>query len=122
VFLPVQPATLKVVFAGRHEPSQEWLTDAGWRPLLATSVLAPLSESECRTYLWRRHVAGDRQKRLIAFAGGHPLALATATDAARAGRPVPSAIDDAADDLIHPLVRRFTREAITADHRRALDA
>lgn len=122
VFLPAQSATLQVVFAGRHGPSQEWLTDAGWRPLVATSVLAPLDESECRTYLWRRHVADGRQKRLIAFAGGHPLALATATDAARAGRPVPDAIGDADDDLVRPLVDRFTREAATADQRRALDA
>src|SRR5699024_11621471 len=86
VFLPTQPAALKIVFAGRYGPSQEWLTDAGWRPLMAETVLSPLDESECRTYLWRRHMADARQQRLIPFAAGHPLALATATDAGRGRR------------------------------------
>lgn len=122
VFLPAQPASLKIVFAGRRGLSPEWLTDAGWRPLVTASVLSPLSEAECRTYLWRRHVADARQQRLIDFSAGHPLALAKATDAAQAGRPVPDTVAEAGDELIRPLADCFSREATSDDQRCALAA
>lgn len=121
-FLPAHPASLKVVFTGRRGPSQEWQTDAGWRPLLTVSTLPRLSENECGAYLWRRHVTDADQSRLIAFSGGHPLALAIAADAVRAGQPVMDSVSKADSGLIQPLVESFTREAVSAGQRRALDA
>lgn len=121
-FLPDLPGNLKVVLAGRTEPSLEWRTDEGWRPLMCVDALADLGETDCCDYLRRRGVeAGDRPE-LIRFAGGHPLALAMGADAVLAGKPVQAEPGDADDAVIGSLVESFTREAQDADQRRAMDA
>lgn len=122
IFLPAQPATLKIVFAGRQPPSQHWRLDSGWRALLRVTALPLLSAHECTTYLWRRQLPITTHQPIVTLSTGHPLALALATDAALAGHTVPDSIEQADETLYQPLFDSFTREAVRADQRLALDA
>lgn len=81
-----------LIVAARTPPSREWL-----EPHLAARFsslsLGPFDHAEAATFLRTRGVAVAQRDELARWTGGHPLALALATDAhARGGPPVPSAM------------------------------
>jgi hypothetical protein len=98
--LPSLPARAIVALAGRQPPEAEWF-EGGWDTLVFEVALGPLSTHESLALLERRGVApGRRAKEIAKWAGGVPLALRLAADAARADpgwwprygpAPIPSA-------------------------------
>jgi hypothetical protein len=87
------PADAVVVLAGRQPPSLGWRADPGWHDLLRVVTLRPLDPESSREVLRRRGVPESAATAAVAFARGHPLALALAAEIGPdlAGRPVPGA-------------------------------
>jgi hypothetical protein len=82
--LPTLAERAVVVLAGRDRPDPGWFEE-GWEALCAAVALEPLSEAESLELLGRRGLEGDPRCAAIArAAGGVPLALRVAADAARA--------------------------------------
>ena len=81
--LPSLPARAIVALAGRQAPEAEWFED-GWDTVVFEVALGPLAAHESLALLEKRGIAGDRRAADIAgWAGGVPLALRLAADAAR---------------------------------------
>ncbi len=121
-FLPGLPLGSAVVFAGRRRPARAWRGDPAWHEILEVVELGELSERESRKLLDAREVPVGRQKSVLAFAGGNPLALSLAADSARRDE---SPVDDAAwlpsQEVIGALVDQLVGDAPSAEHRQALD-
>jgi hypothetical protein len=112
-----------VVLAGRHPPALGWRTDPGWRDMLRVVRLREL-DSECsRMVLRQRGLPEQTCDAAMAFARGHPLALALAAEigpdlAGRLGVPGPQAAPEALRDLLAGLL-----DAVPGPlHRGALEA
>ncbi|GAB1515105.1 AAA family ATPase [Actinophytocola sp. KF-1] len=82
-FLPALPAGALVVVAGRTPPALTWQADPGWAEVVRVVALGDLEPAEADALLESRGVAGRLRDPLLAFAGGHPLALSLAAAAAR---------------------------------------
>lgn len=142
-FLPALPASWLVVLAGRRPPPAEWTTDAAWHGLMRVHAVAPLADDASRALLAARGVLASAHDDMLAWARGHPLALALLADAARAGHmpsapgvPAASTADDGTpraeaplpsagglspeSALVQTLVQRFTRDAAAPTLARAL--
>src|SRR5262249_16809639 len=74
-FLPALPAGAVVVVAGRIPPSMTWQADPGWAEMLQVIGLGDLEPMDAAALLDSRGVADELRDSLLAFAGGHPLAL-----------------------------------------------
>jgi len=82
--LPTLPDRAVVVLATRGRPDEGWFEE-GWEALCAALALGPLSAFESLALLAGRGLRGDARGLAIArAAGGLPLALREAADAARA--------------------------------------
>jgi len=79
-FLVRLPGDAIVVLAGRNRPALGWRTDPGWRSLLHQVPLRELDAGESRELLHRRGLPGTAAESALAFARGHPLALALAAE------------------------------------------
>jgi DNA-binding SARP family transcriptional activator len=121
-FLPRLPLGSVVVFGGRKRPARAWRSDPAWQGILEVVELGELSERDARKLLEAREVPADRQKSVLAFAGGNPLALSLAADAARRDE---SRVDDAgwlpSQEVIGALADQLVGDAPSAEHRQALD-
>ena len=73
--LPVLPAAMRTVTAGRNPPNHAWRTAAGWRTLIAEQLLGPLSEADAALLLRRRALPEPVVAHALRFGRGHPLAL-----------------------------------------------
>jgi predicted DNA-binding protein (UPF0251 family) len=118
--LPQLPAGSLVVLAGRRPPGAMWLSDPGWEDVLKVVVLGDLPPDDAAALLTARGVPAALQPGLLAFAGGHPLALSLAASAARGGsgenaewKPPP--------DVIEALLARLVGEMPSPVHRQALE-
>lgn len=119
-FLPRLPAGAIVVIAGRLTPDPRWTTDPGWSDLLHVTALRNLSPDESMAFLDARGVPGPAHAPLLAFTGGHPLALALAAavgvkDERAAARWEPSR------EVIETLLPELVGEVPSPRHRRALE-
>lgn len=133
VFLPSLPECSLVVFAGRHTPSLEWRSDAGWRSLVRVLQLRNFSPSESDDYLLRRDYPPQRRRAALRWTHGHPLALSLIADLHRAA-PLPAEtsaeVSDAeanfrpeeAPDLIQTLLHKLVEQVPGPQHRAALEA
>jgi DNA-directed RNA polymerase specialized sigma24 family protein len=74
-FLPRVPVGALVVVAGRNPPDLRWQADPGWAEVLRVIALSPLAPDEAMELIDARGVASELREPLLAFAGGHPLAL-----------------------------------------------
>ncbi|MFJ2261582.1 AAA family ATPase [Streptomyces sp. NPDC087844] len=119
-YLPSLPGDAVVVIAGRRPPALAWRTDPGWDGLLRVVRLNDLPPHEAGTLLTSRGVPPDEQAPLIAFAGGHPLALRLAADVSLSGERMhaPSA---ASTDVIKTLLGQLVGALPDIAHRRALE-
>jgi len=86
-FLPRLCDGAIVVVAGREAPSSAWRADPSWSGALAVRALHGLSTSEAAALLTARGVPPHIHDSVVAYAGGHPLALSLAADSARHGDP-----------------------------------
>jgi hypothetical protein len=119
-FLPRLPAGSLVVLAGRQPPGAMWLSDPGWEDVLRVVVLGDLPREDAVALLAARRAPPAQHPALLAFAGGHPLALALAASAARGG-----AGDNAewtpTQEVIGALLTRLVGRLPSPVHRQALE-
>ncbi|MGH3374690.1 MAG: ATP-binding protein [Actinoallomurus sp.] len=119
-FLPRLPAGSLVVIAGRRPPGAMWSSDPGWEDVLRVIALGDLSRDDAAALLSARGVPSALQPALLAFAGGHPLALSLDASSAR---------DDAGGntgwtpthDVIEALLTRLVGQVPSPVHRQALE-
>ncbi|MEV4021151.1 ATP-binding protein [Nonomuraea angiospora] len=119
-FLPRVPMGALVVIAGRNPPDLRWEADAGWAGALEVLALRDLPTADAQALLDSCGVAAELREVLLAFAGGHPLALlmgaAVAVKDGGAGRRwVPN------QDVVATLLDQLVGELPSAAHRHALE-
>jgi len=127
-FLPRLPLGSIVVFSGRVRPAQDWHTDPAWHEILRVVELGALSRRDAANLLSAREVPASRREAVLAFAGGNPLALTLASDAAKrdvaeaaSGSSSGSAEWTPSQEVIGSLVPQLVGDVPSAEHRRALD-
>jgi hypothetical protein len=121
-FLPRLPLGSIVVLAGRARPAQDWHTDPAWHEILRVVELGGLSRQQAAEVLSAREVPAARRAAVLAFAGGNPLALTLACDAAK--RDVGGGRNGAwrpSQQVVGSLLPRLVGQAPSPAHRRALD-
>lgn len=116
--LPSLPDHSIVVVAGRHSPERGWF-EGGWETVIRELKLAPLSRAESETLLGAHGLVGGRAGELASWAGGSPLALTMAADAATHGSWRPDAAGEPGE-LVQQLVRRLAEAELDGRHHDAL--
>lgn len=116
-FLPGLPVGAVVVFASRTKPSVEWTADPGWHKVLRVVELGELTPDEAENLLDHESVPLGRRPLLLEVAGGHPLALRLAAEAAAAGLDD----DQVRLHIAQPMVRKVVGDLPSAAHRQALE-
>jgi hypothetical protein len=116
-FLPTLPVGALVVVAGRMPPDMMWQADPGWADLVQVIGLGDLEPMDAAALLDSRGVAGELHGPLLAFAGGHPLALSLGASVA---------ISDSArwtpdHDVVAALLEQLVGDVPGPAHRRALE-
>ncbi|MDZ7842638.1 MAG: hypothetical protein U5R46_17705 [Gammaproteobacteria bacterium] len=107
--LPGLDPRVRVIAAGRVAPEG-----------VPAVALDELSDAQARHYLAGREVPPDHAERILAYTGGHPLALAMACDLTGRDNAWPPAPDTS--EITTELARRMLREATDAPQSRALRA
>jgi hypothetical protein len=119
-FLPRLPHDAVVVVAGRLPPDPAWLTDPDWNDALRVLTLPDLGTADARSLLAARGVPAALHEPVLAFAGGHPLALTLAADLA--ARHDSSPTDWAPDpSVVKTLLTRLVGTLPSVANRRALE-
>jgi hypothetical protein len=122
-FLPRLPADALTVVAGREPPEAAWRFDPAWQDVLRVVALRNLPPVDAGALLAARGVPEAVHERLLASAGGHPLALCLVAELFRRGDEhltVPGQ-GPGAPDVVQVLLERFVDEAPSPRHRRALE-
>jgi hypothetical protein len=119
-FLPALPADAVVVLAGRQPPEPSWRADLEWAEALRVIALRNLQPLDAAAFLAARGVPAELRESVLAFAGGHPLALSLAAevaarDAAGTTKWAPSA------DVIATLLAQLIGAVPSPAHRHALE-
>ncbi|MGN9845127.1 AAA family ATPase [Nonomuraea sp. H19] len=119
-FLPRLPVGALVVVAGRVPPDMMWTTDPGWADALRVMPLRDLAPADAAALLDARGVTDELRGPLLAFAGGHPLALslgaAVATkDSGASSRWTPT------QNVVATLLDQLVGEVPSPAHRHALE-
>ncbi|GAA3085098.1 hypothetical protein GCM10017600_62500 [Streptosporangium carneum] len=119
-FLPRLPVGALVVVAGRVPPDMVWQADPGWADLLQVIALGELEPEDAAALLDSRGVTGELLDPLLAFAGGHPLALSLGAavaikDSAAGSRWTPT------HDVVATLLDQLVGEVPGPAHRHALE-
>ncbi|KIF75401.1 hypothetical protein QR77_18850 [Streptomyces sp. 150FB] len=136
-FLPRLPSDGVVVVASRRAPEPGWRTDLGWGKEVRTVGLRNLSPEDAVALLDGRGVPTGMRRALLAFTGGHPLALSlaaevaagsgsgTADDAPRAepggAGPGPAERWSPGQDVIEHLLAQLVGTLPSGLHRRVLE-
>ncbi|MGR6917971.1 ATP-binding protein [[Actinomadura] parvosata] len=119
-FLPRLPVGALVVVAGRFAPDVRWRTDPGWAQELEVIPLRDLPPDDARALVDCCGVADELREPLLAFAGGHPLALLLG--AAVAVRDEGAGTRWTPDhDVVATLLDQLVGEPPSAAHRHALE-
>ncbi|WP_327589556.1 AAA family ATPase [Nonomuraea sp. NBC_00507] len=119
-FLPRLPLGATVVVAGRNPPDMLWQADPGWTDSLRVIPLRDLGPEDAAALLDTRGVAADLREPLLAFAGGHPLALSLGAavaikDRAASSRWTPT------QDVVATLLDQLVGDVPSDAHRHALE-
>ncbi|MFE0148970.1 AAA family ATPase [Nonomuraea sp. NPDC059007] len=116
-YLPRLPVGALVVIAGRNPPDLRWQVDPGWAGALEVLPLRDLRPGDARALLDSSGVPAESREPLLAFAGGHPLALllGAAVAVKDGGRWTP---DQA---MVATLLDHLVGEVPSAAHRHALE-
>ena len=118
-FLPRLPLGTIVVFGGRRRPAPEWRNDPAWDDILEAVDVADLSAAEAAALLAGRGVPEAGRRAVLDFAGGNPLVLSLAAEAA--AHPSADAAWTPSHDVIGSLITRLVGDAPSPEHRHALD-
>jgi hypothetical protein len=119
-FLPRLPVGALVVIAGRFPPDMRWQADPGWAQALEVMSLRGLPPRDAEALMDCCEVADGLREPLLAFAGGHPLALllgaaVAVKDGGASRRWTPN------QDLVATLLDQLVGEVPSAAHRHALE-
>jgi hypothetical protein len=118
-FLPRLPLGAIVVFGGRRRPEPAWHNDPAWDGILEVVDVVELPHEDAVALLGSRGVPESRRHAVLDFAGGNPLVLSLAAEAAVGqasdARWTPS------HDVVGSLVTRLVGDAPSPAHRHALD-
>ncbi|MFC4006505.1 ATP-binding protein [Nonomuraea purpurea] len=116
-FLPRVPMGALVVIAGRNPPDRRWQADPGWAGALEVLPLRDLRAADARALMDSSGVPAESREPLLAFSGGHPLALLLgAALAVKDGRRwTPN------QDVVATLLDQLVGELPSAAHRHALE-
>jgi len=118
-FLPRLPEDALVIVAGRNQPSASWRTDPSWAGALCAHAVRDFGPADAVALLRQRGVPAQLHESVLAFAGGHPLALSLAAEvASRVSDPV--AVFTPARDVIETLLAELVGTVPSATHRLAL--
>ncbi|MEV4019950.1 ATP-binding protein [Nonomuraea angiospora] len=119
-FLPRLPMGALVVIAGRNPPDMRWQADPGWAGALEVLPLRDLRAGDAQALMDSAGVPAELREPLLAFAGGHPLALllgaAVAVKDGGAGRR-----GTPHQDVVATLLDQLVGELPSAAHRQALE-
>ncbi|NMO55894.1 ATP-binding protein [Actinoplanes sp. TBRC 11911] len=115
-FLPNIAPDAVVVIAGRSGPSPDWRADPGWGELLQVLGLRNLGPEDAETFLHALDVPPSARAELLAYAGGHPLALSLGARSAREG-----AVTERGHDVIRTLLGELVGAVPSDAHQRALE-
>jgi len=119
-FLPRLPAGALVVLAGRKPPDPMWRADVDWVDALRVVALGDLDADEAVALMRGHGVAPQLYEPLLAFAGGHPLALRLAAEVAiRDGSG--TAPWSPTNDVVAAVLTRLVGEVPSPAHRLALE-
>ncbi|MEW1841475.1 ATP-binding protein [Nonomuraea angiospora] len=119
-FLPRLPLGALVVIAGRNPPDMRWQADPGWAAALEVLPLRDLRAADAQALLDACGVPADSRGPLLAFAGGHPLALllgaaVAVKDGGAGSRWTPN------QDVVATLLDQLVGQVPSAAHRQALE-
>ncbi|MDF5755070.1 ATP-binding protein [Spongiactinospora sp. TRM90649] len=119
-FLPRVQMGALVVIAGRNPPDMRWQADPGWAGALRVLPLRDLRAGDAQALLDSCGVPAESREPLLAFAGGHPLALLLgAAVAVKDGGPGRPWTPD--QQVVATLLDEVVGESPSAAHRRALE-
>jgi hypothetical protein len=119
-FLPGLPDDALVVMASRLPPEPAWRGDPGWSDALRVVALRNLPPDESIALLAARGVREDLRGSVLAFAGGNPLALSLAAEAAK-GEEAESANWAPSQDAVATLLSQLVGAVPSAAHLHALE-
>ena len=119
-FLPRLPESTVTIVASRRAPGPEWRADLGGTEVLRTVSLRNLPPDDAAALLDRRGVPGALQDSVLAFAGGHPLALSLAAEVA-ATDATTRAPWTPGQDVLETLLSELVGAVPSAAHRHALE-
>ncbi|MEV0828898.1 ATP-binding protein [Nonomuraea rubra] len=119
-FLPRLPVGALVVIAGRYPPDMRWQADPGWAGALKVLTLRDLPAADAQALLDSCGVPDELREPLLAFAGGHPLALllgaaVAVKDGGASRRWMPN------QDVVATLLDQLVGELPSAAHQHALE-
>ncbi|MEV1004541.1 ATP-binding protein [Nonomuraea sp. NPDC050202] len=119
-FLPRVPVGALVVIAGRYPPDMRWQADPGWAQALEVLALRDLPAVDAQALMDSCGVPAELREPLLAFAGGHPLALllgaaVAVKDGGACRRWVPH------QDVVATLLDQLVGELPSAAHQHALE-
>lgn len=117
-FLAELSPTLRVMIATRDAPDEVWRTDPLWREAVRAFGLRNLADDECGRYLDARAIPAAQHEAIAQLSHGHPLALTLVADVVASTGEVPRQLDH---DIVRQLSARFTAQAPSELHRRALE-
>lgn len=110
-----------IVCAGRRPPAAAWFQD-GWESLVRAVPLRPLDDEGAGALLRSRGVEDAEDVRIIAaWAGGSPLALTLAAEAAASDEPWRLDHAAAEPERVGMLVRRLVDNEVAPDRRAVLE-
>jgi hypothetical protein len=119
-FLPRVPMGALVVIAGRYPPDMRWRADPGWVGALEVLPLRDLRAADAQALMDSCGVSAELRAPLLAFAGGHPLALLLGAAVAVKGGGVSKRwMPD--QDVVATLLDQLVGELPSAAHRHALE-
>ncbi|MFF2525371.1 AAA family ATPase [Streptomyces liangshanensis] len=119
-FLPRLPGDAVVVLAGRNPPGAAWRTELEWAETLRVVALRNLPPADAGALLAARGVPAGSRDALLAFAGGHPLALTMAAEVA--AHDAGGTNDWTPDgNVVGTLLSRLVGAVPTAAHQHALE-
>jgi len=119
-FLPQLPDGVLVALAGRQPPEPAWRVDPSWSGALLVRGLADLSRAAALQLLELRGVPVDVRGSVLAFAGGHPLALSLAAETARRCCDAAASSGRPGEEVRQTLLTELIERVPTPDHRMAL--
>jgi hypothetical protein len=120
-FLPRLPESVPVILAGRAVPGPQWRADPAWRDLLKVVPLRDLAPEHAVALLSRRGVPPELREQVLAFAGGHPLALRLAAEVAVTHDVSATASWRPSLNVVETLLTQLIGETPSPRHRHALE-